>query len=214
MTKSYKNLTNQERQDIVLFLLHRMNLGSLSSGTINEAAQHFGRHRNTIARIWQRFKANAITPNALEKVFSRIKGNSGRKKSLDIEELKQKMSEIPVHKRTTTRDVASALSVSTSTVHHLRQTGIIKRCSSFLKPRLKEKHYIDRLQFALSKVRTTSLQFDPMMNVVHIDEKFFYNNKDRRRFYLLEDEDVPERAIENKRYIGSTMFLVAVARPR
>jgi hypothetical protein len=53
-----------------------------------------------------------------------------------------------------------------------------------------------------------------MENVVVIDEKIFYNDRDKKTMYLVEGEEPPERACENKRYIGSTMFLVAVARPR
>jgi DNA-binding transcriptional regulator YhcF (GntR family) len=49
--------TDQERQDIVLFLRQRMEEGgSIPYGTINEAAQHFGRNRRTIAQIYQEFK--------------------------------------------------------------------------------------------------------------------------------------------------------------
>jgi transposase len=46
-------LTDQERQEIVLFLRHRMQIGGLLPyGTIYEATQHFGRHRQTIERIY------------------------------------------------------------------------------------------------------------------------------------------------------------------
>jgi DNA-binding transcriptional regulator YhcF (GntR family) len=53
--------TDQERQDIVLFLRQRMSAGgSLPSDTINEAAQHFGRHRRTIERISKELKPNSV----------------------------------------------------------------------------------------------------------------------------------------------------------
>jgi DNA-binding transcriptional regulator YhcF (GntR family) len=51
-----RGITEQERQDIVLFLRQRMNAdGSLPLGTISEAARHFGRHRSTIERISNEF---------------------------------------------------------------------------------------------------------------------------------------------------------------
>jgi hypothetical protein len=51
--KTFKKSTDQERQDITLFLRQRMNAyGSLPLGTITEAAIHFGRHRVTITRIY------------------------------------------------------------------------------------------------------------------------------------------------------------------
>jgi transposase len=54
-------IPDQERQDIELFLRQRMNVeGSLHLGTINEAAQHFGRHRDTIQRIYKELKPNSL----------------------------------------------------------------------------------------------------------------------------------------------------------
>jgi DNA-binding transcriptional regulator YhcF (GntR family) len=51
-------ITDQERQDIALFLRQRMKAGGiLPSGTINEAAQHFGRHRVTISQIYKELKS-------------------------------------------------------------------------------------------------------------------------------------------------------------
>jgi hypothetical protein len=50
--------TDQELEEIVGFLRHRMKSGSLSFGSIKEAAQHFGLDRRTIWRIWRRFNAN------------------------------------------------------------------------------------------------------------------------------------------------------------
>jgi transposase len=54
-------ITDQERQDIVLFLRHRTVAGgSLPPGTINEAAKHFGRHQRTIERISKELKPNSV----------------------------------------------------------------------------------------------------------------------------------------------------------
>jgi hypothetical protein len=58
------------------------------------------------------------------------------------------------------------------------------------------------------------MEYDAMENVVVIDEKIFYNDKDKKKNYLAKDEEHPQRSCENKRFIGSSMFLVAVARPR
>jgi hypothetical protein len=66
----------------------------------------------------------------------------------------------------------------------------------------------------LARVHPITKEYESMENVVVIDEKIFYNDRDKKTMYLVEGEEPPERACENKRYIGSTMFLVAVARPR
>ncbi|KAF0697191.1 Aste57867_12111 [Aphanomyces stellatus] len=54
-----------------------------------------------------------------------------------------------------------------------------------------------------------------LFNVVHVDEKWFYMTKLRRRFYMWHDEDQPPpRQLQSKSHITKVMFLVAVARPR
>jgi hypothetical protein len=59
-------ITEQERQDIKLFLRQRMNAkGSLHYGTNTEAAKHFGRHKSTISQIYKELK----TKSAYERVI-------------------------------------------------------------------------------------------------------------------------------------------------
>jgi hypothetical protein len=54
-----KESIDQERQNIVLFLRQRMKAGGiLPHGTISEAAQHFGQHRNMIERIYKELISN------------------------------------------------------------------------------------------------------------------------------------------------------------
>ncbi|ETN19672.1 hypothetical protein PPTG_04906 [Phytophthora nicotianae INRA-310] len=53
-----------------------------------------------------------------------------------------------------------------------------------------------------------------MMDFVHLDEKWFFLKKDKQRFYLGENEDVPHITVKNKNYIIKVMFLCAVTRPR
>jgi hypothetical protein len=50
-------ISDQERQDIISFLRLRLKAdGSLPHGTINEAAEHFSRNRNTIKKISKELK--------------------------------------------------------------------------------------------------------------------------------------------------------------
>jgi transposase len=73
ISRIYKNLKpksditkEQERQNIVLFLRQRMTTkGSLPFGTISEAARHFGRHRNTIERIYMEIKPNTANERSI-----------------------------------------------------------------------------------------------------------------------------------------------------
>jgi hypothetical protein len=52
-----------------------------------------------------------------------------------------------------------------------------------------------------------------MYNIVHIDEKWFNGDRDKRSFYVFDDEDIPERCQKHKGHIPKVMFLAAQARP-
>ncbi|KAF0706721.1 hypothetical protein As57867_006689, partial [Aphanomyces stellatus] len=59
-----------------------------------------------------------------------------------------------------------------------------------------------------------SPEIDPQWDVVHLDEKWFNADKDRRKTYLVPGETPRHRSWKSKRYIPKVMFLAAVARPR
>ncbi|KAF0726999.1 hypothetical protein Ae201684P_015801 [Aphanomyces euteiches] len=74
-----------------------------------------------------------------------------------------------------------------------------------------------RLRFALSFLEPSSSEnhlFDNMHSYVHVDEKWFYLTKVRRKFYVYEDEEIAARSVKSKGFITKVMFLAAVARPR
>uniref|UniRef100_H3G690 Transposase n=1 Tax=Phytophthora ramorum TaxID=164328 RepID=H3G690_PHYRM len=47
-----------------------------------------------------------------------------------------------------------------------------------------------------------------------IDEKWFYEDHDKRSYLLFPGEEPPHRTRKSKRFIPKTMLLAAVARPR
>ncbi|ETV94433.1 hypothetical protein H310_11758 [Aphanomyces invadans] len=59
-----------------------------------------------------------------------------------------------------------------------------------------------------------TVEFYNLWDVVHLDEKWFIADKDRRKVYLVPREAPPERAWMSKRFVPKVMFLAAVARPR
>ncbi|GMF55230.1 unnamed protein product [Phytophthora fragariaefolia] len=60
--------------------------------------------------------------------------------------------------------------------------------------------------------------FDPMYDVVHMDEKWFYVKKIGQKVYLLTGNDGKAAEVQyvhvKERYITKVVFLCAVARPR
>jgi hypothetical protein len=91
--------------------------------------------------------------------------------------------------------------------------GVFRSHSNAIKPVLTDANKYRRLQFALSFVQPT-LEFNEMLDVVHLDEKWFYLTKTSRRYYLVPGEAEPNRRCKSKRFITKVMFLAAVARPR
>ncbi|ETV89023.1 hypothetical protein H257_00427 [Aphanomyces astaci] len=57
-------------------------------------------------------------------------------------------------------------------------------------------------------------EFTHMWDVVHLDEKWFNSDKDRRKVYLTKRETPRRRSCKSKLFLPKVMFLAAVARPR
>ena len=94
--------------------------------------------------------------------------------------------------------------------------GAIKSHSNVIKPLLSDKNRGDHVEWWLSHIALgiQPTNFDDMMNVVHIDEKWFYLTKVKRMFYLAPDEEPLVRPCQSKRFIPKVMFMAGVARPR
>ena len=98
----------------------------------------------------------------------------------------------------------------------------IRRITSELKPALTDANQRARLEYALRHLEPCSITsigginptFRADMDVVHIDEKWFYRTRKNQKFYLGLNEEDPKRTTQNKNYIEKVMFLAAVARPR
>ncbi|GMF22012.1 unnamed protein product [Phytophthora fragariaefolia] len=53
-----------------------------------------------------------------------------------------------------------------------------------------------------------------MIDVIHVDEKYFFLTVVKRRFIMLHNEAVPIRKLKSKRHITTVMMLMALARPQ
>jgi hypothetical protein len=210
------NMTESQRRSCYEFLLTQSTSGTLKKGSISTAARRFGFNTQTISSVWARGQASISNGNDFANVSSRIQGNSGRKKKeIDIAMVK----DIPLRQRKNIRSLAFAMNVSKSTLHRRIKEGKLYRHSSALKPFLTEANKKSRLQYALSMIEPTSLNtelptFKGSFDRVHIDEKWFYLTEESGGFYLVPDEEEPQRTAKSKRFLLKVMFLAAVARPR
>jgi hypothetical protein len=178
-----------------------------------EAAGAFNCHRNSISAIWKRHNENKTEHNYFGDVSSKIALNSGRI-GFNYNELQKKLKDLPFEKRRTMRDISVNMQVSTSVVNKMLQVGKIRRHVNRVKPLLTDKNKLSRVQYAMSYIDVETLSFDKMYNVVHIDEKWFNETSDKKVYYLADDEENPIRNRKSKKFIGKTMFLAAVSRPR
>ncbi|XP_028065655.1 uncharacterized protein LOC114268654 [Camellia sinensis] len=114
--------------------------------------------------------------------------------------------------------LSKALNFPKSTVHKRIKEGKIRPYSNALKSYLSRDNKRERLRFYLSMLEHNSLQGQPMFksmyDYVHIDEKWFYVSKEVERYYLLLEEEEPQRCCKSKCFITKVMFLATVAWPQ
>ncbi|RQM31281.1 hypothetical protein B5M09_007561 [Aphanomyces astaci] len=123
--------------------------------------------------------------------------------------------------RSTIREMSVSTGIAIGTLsRHLRK-GTFRRRSTRIKPLLSDANKLERVQFCRSHALAnfageagSCVDFDPLWDVVHLDEKWFNADKDRRTVYLLPDEIPQRRSWMSKRFIPKVMFLAAVARIR
>ncbi|ETV79646.1 hypothetical protein H257_06903 [Aphanomyces astaci] len=89
------------------------------------------------------------------------------------------------------RDISQATGLSMGTLSRRLKDGTIER-----------------------KNTQVTYEFDAMWDVVHLDEKWFNADKDRRKVYVVKGQSIKRPAAKIKRFIPKVMFLAAVARPR
>jgi hypothetical protein len=212
-----KSLSDRDRfaAYIAMHFQCMKNGGKFDRNDKKDIASFFKVDVQIIQRIWK--TAMRQLENGLEvDVSSKRKGRCGRKSTnIDLSIVRT----IPLNQRSTIRSLAWQLAVSPTTLFRRFTMDLLKRQSNSLKPALKEKNKKERLEFCMSMIdeRTrgdVTSKFTYMHNMVHIDEKWFYMTKKDRNYYLLPEEDVPIRSIQNKNCIEKVMFLTAVARPR
>lgn len=216
------NLTACERKQIVSTLLFEAKdgnlLGKLRHGAITAIANTYNVHRQTIRKIWERARENFA--NAEVRAFTaspRKKGNSGRKKKWNHQEVRDAVREIPFHQKRSLRDLAVNLAIPLTSLHRMkcdRDDPVIMPCSSNLKPLLTREHKSQRVFYAASKYSMNDNKFDGFYQSVHVDEKWFFLTEEQLRVYIATDEEPPNRQIQNKDHITKVMFLCAIARPR
>ncbi|XP_057770758.1 uncharacterized protein LOC130990549 [Salvia miltiorrhiza] len=208
-------LSNQTKRSIYQMLLEESRDGKIKRGVFSKVAETFSVCRKTVSRIW--YAGNDVrSRSGVAPDFScKLPRSNGRKRvELSLEQIKA----IPLRRRTNIRSLSKALGMSKSTIHRRIQEGYLRPHSNAVKPKLTEENKRSRLEFCLSMINrdvaSSSLMFNNMHDVIHVDEKWFYISNTTQKYYLHQDESEPYRACKSKRFIFKVMFMAAVARPR
>jgi len=129
-------LTNSERTAVLQALLKRCKERTLERGAIKDVATTFGIDRNTVGKIWSRALESSSDTSVPMDVSRRLY-LSGRKKK-DYSSQLQKLSTIPLKRRSTLRSTAEACGIPKTTLIAMMKDGQIIRHSNGNKPFL---HY-------------------------------------------------------------------------
>ncbi|KAH7867378.1 hypothetical protein Vadar_032684 [Vaccinium darrowii] len=129
-----RNLTDQERLQILEILLSKSASGKLKRGCLKEVAAMFSVDPRTISAILQR--ANSCIAKGLTvDVSPNLRGRVGRKRvQLDINAI----SALKFTERTNIRSIAEAIHVPKTTLHRRVKDGVLRPHTNALKPLLSE----------------------------------------------------------------------------
>jgi hypothetical protein len=208
-----KPLENGQRMAILQALLCHSKNSKLDHGAVGLVAKQFKVSRVTVSSIWKRGRESVAEDGGGAMVVSHRKKNCGRKLK-DYSQQLANLSSIPLNERTCYRSTSASTGIPMTRLHSMVKKGGIRRHSSAVKPVLTDANKQFRIQYAINNINMDRRLFDTMMDVVHVDEKWFDMKQVNKTYFLAPGEPDPYRAAKSKRYIEKVMFLAAVARPR
>ncbi|XP_021740067.1 uncharacterized protein LOC110706452 [Chenopodium quinoa] len=212
-TTNIKQLTMYQRREIVDAMLVKMQDGTLPRGYKMQLSTQFRVHKSTITRIFTDIKQQMEEGNMID-VRTKKYGKTGPKPREFTDEFLQL---VPLYLRRSERSYAAALNISHVTLHYLKKKGSLRTHTTSCKPALTSDHKIARMKWVLSHINPVEGNQDPsfedMSYSIHIDEKWFYLNPDKRRFYLLPSEEDPYMAQQSRRFKLKAMFMAIIGKP-
>lgn len=233
-------------------LLGMIKNGCLPHGALSDVAKKFSVTKQTTWLLWKKFRAHIVSIHnngndnndddnniayhqidfqntAIQQFFeTNLHERRDGKLKYNRDELQQYIKSIPRKKRRTYRHLSKRFGIPIATVWRMtKKESVFKRHTSSLKPYLTEENMVARIDYAMTKVDTTTrysqrrndesmspFRFFEMYDEVHIDEKWFFLCQDGETYILAPDEEPPQRMVKHKGYITKVMFLCAMARPR
>jgi hypothetical protein len=240
--KQYKELTLSDRKALFASLYVTCKDGKVEHGQKMRSALRFDVAPKTVSRVWEDIcsvmEAHLVEHMELEHlqlfeqrtlplrmfpdhVFqSRKKGRVGKKRVHDRNVLRERIMNVPLNDRGTYQNLAEQINVSIRTVRNLLTEGDLCVHTSALKPYLTDENKKIRLSWCMEKMDLGAAmlekpwQYQEMFDEVHVDEKWFNETFETRKYLLAVGEPEPARKCRHKKHIPKIMFLSAQARPR
>jgi hypothetical protein len=202
-------ISSEVREAVVALLKTMVQHGSLPNGCLTKVGETFGIHRRSVARIWRDGQ------NGTEVWVDGRVGNT-RPRMYPAQEMQTQFRAVGIELRGSARDCATQLGMSHTTFwrYSRGKNKIFRPVTLALKPKLTQRHRDNRIAFVNSKIDDGGLSYEMQYNCIHVDEKWFYVERARKRTYLTIGEEAPIRDTRNKNFIDKVMFLAAVARPQ
>ncbi|ETV78383.1 hypothetical protein H257_07943 [Aphanomyces astaci] len=205
-SRGLRTLRHDDRVAIYESLLESSSNGRLPRGAFVQHAQTHQCHWKTISRVWTRAQESLRRGSLTADVASKIR------------EIKMAVQGVDMYARQTLRALWAHSGIpKTTLVQHMRDEKNLRARASYVRPHLTDANAVTRMKHAMSFLQPTSSGnqvFADMNSYIHVDEKWFFLTKVKRKFYAYSDEVVPASRVKSKRFITKVMFLAAVARPR
>ena len=193
---------------IYLDLLAKTDPPVLHHGVSREVALKYGVPQRLVQQVWRNGQDHGI-----QGIKNKHARNCDRKRiEIDMEAIKS----VPLSECTTFQDLANALGVKKTTLYSRYKEGYFRRHTNDLKFSLTDENKKARVRYCLTMLHALfgAHTFNPMYNIIYIDEKWFYRTRRNQKYYLANDEERPQRAVKSKNFIEKVMFLAVVTRPR
>jgi hypothetical protein len=146
----------------------------LQHGADGLVSKQFKVSRVTVSNIWKRGREIVQDAGGAMVVLHRKK--NCRRKLKDYSQQTANMTNIPLNDRTCYQSTSAATGIPMTRLYSMvKKNGAIRHHSSTVKPVLTEPNKQFRIQYALNNINLDQHLFDSMMDVVHVDEKWFEN---------------------------------------
>lgn len=232
--KKRKAVNEDTKRALFIALLSRVAGGRLAGGSFASVAIIFDLTPRTVASQWYSILSHCplYQPNAPlnvvdlqacvpEAAFKTKFANAGRKPKYDLEEMLGEIAKVDPRARRSVRSLAGVIGIPRATIARMKKLKLLRAHTMALKPLLGDHHRVGRIYHCISKINpntincTTGMTYKTFYDEIHLDEKWFYLQKDGARYLLTFDEPDPEcGSTRHKSHITKVLFLSAVARPR